>query len=170
LSLTVVHYGDSGIRWGGLFLVSLALAAWVWGQFVQRSSARRGLAIVVALALVAGGYAFALESKLKWRSSDAPPVAAADTPVKVSAGDIHWQPWSPAAVEKARGEGRPILVDFTATWCLTCQLNAQTSLDIASVRKRLEEINAVPLLADYSKKNPVIAAELKRFGRAGVPM
>ena len=73
-------------------------------------------------------------------------------------------------MDKARAEGRPILVDFTADWCWTCKVNAQTSIDIPSVRKRLEEIKAVPLLADYTRKNPLIAAELKHFNRAGVPL
>ena len=168
LSLTVFHYDDAGILWGGLFLVFVALAAWVWGQFVQRSSGHPKLAIGVALALLVGGYVFALEFELKWRKP-ATLESSVGVPTRVS-GDISWQPWTPSTVEKARAEGRPILVDFTAKWCLTCKVNAQTSIDIPSVRKRLEQINAVPLLGDYTRKNPLIAAELKRFERAGVPL
>jgi len=73
-------------------------------------------------------------------------------------------------VAKARAEGRPVLVDFTANWCLTCQLNKKTSLETDSVRAKLKEINAVALLGDYTRKNPEITSELKRFERGGVPL
>jgi thiol:disulfide interchange protein DsbD len=61
-------------------------------------------------------------------------------------------------------------VDFTADWCLTCQANLKTSLEIASVRARLKEINALPLLADYTTFPDEMTQELRRFGRAGVPL
>jgi thiol:disulfide interchange protein DsbD len=63
-----------------------------------------------------------------------------------------------------------VLVDFTADWCLTCQANKKTSLEIASVRQKLKEINAVALLGDYTREDPAITAELKRHERAGVPL
>ena len=52
---------------------------------------------------------------------------------------------------KARSAGRPVLVDFTADWCLTCQVNKKTSIEIASVRAKLKDINAVALLGDYTR-------------------
>ncbi|MCL4787357.1 MAG: thioredoxin family protein, partial [Verrucomicrobia bacterium] len=87
-----------------------------------------------------------------------------------SAEGIAWQRWSPEAVAAARAAGRPILVDFTADWCLTCQFNKRTSLEITSVRQKLKEINAVALLGDYTRTPPDITEELNRFGRAGVPL
>ena len=83
---------------------------------------------------------------------------------------IPWKPWSSEAVEAAREAGRPVLVDFTANWCLTCKYNKKTSLEITEVRQKLAEINAVALLGDYTKKNPAITEELRRFDRAGVPL
>ena len=70
----------------------------------------------------------------------------------------------------ARKLGRPILVDFTAKWCPTCQVNAKTSIEIASVRAKLKEINAVTLIENSWKKDAVVVAELNRYGRAGVPL
>jgi thiol:disulfide interchange protein DsbD len=61
-------------------------------------------------------------------------------------------------------------VDFTADWCVTCQANKKTSLEIPSVRAKLKELNAVPLLGDYTRQDEQITAELQRFQRAGVPL
>ncbi len=170
LAQTADHFGPGGPLWVGLFLVLLALAMWIYGEFHQRGSKRRGLAAIIALVVAVGSYAWALESQLHWRN---PPANVPGTqnaaPANADSG-IAWQPWSTDAVAKARAEGRPVLVDFTANWCLTCQLNKKTSLEIDSVRAKLKAINAVALLGDYTRKNPDITAELKRFERAGVPL
>lgn len=169
LSQTADHFGNRGPLWVGLFLVVLALAAWIYGEFHQRGRKARGFAAVVAVVILGGGYAWALEHELNWRN---PPMElpGAGKTTENSADKIPWQPWSSDAVAKARAEGRPVLVDFTANWCLTCQLNKKTSLEIDSVRAKLKEINAVTLLGDFTRKSPDIAAELKRFGNGGVPL
>jgi thiol:disulfide interchange protein DsbD len=61
-------------------------------------------------------------------------------------------------------------VDFTADWCLTCQVNKKTSIEIPSVRAKLKSLNAVALLGDYTHFPDNITAELNRFNRAGVPL
>jgi thiol:disulfide interchange protein DsbD len=155
LSQMPTHFGKGGALWVGLFLLTVAVAAWIFGQFIQRGTSRKGLAAAAAVLLLAGGYAVALEHELNWRS----PKDADE-----------WQPWSTAAVESARAAARPVFVDFTADWCLNCKLNFKSSINIPSVRKRLDEIKAVTLLGDFTRKNPAIAAELKRHERAGVPL
>jgi thiol:disulfide interchange protein DsbD len=163
-------YGDYGKRvlWLGVFLVVVALAAWIFGEFVQRGRTRRALALVIALILLIGGYAYALESQLNWRA----PITVADTTdsLRNSPNGINWQQWSPEAVAQARSAGRPVLVDFTADWCLTCQVNKKTSIEIPSVRAKLKEINAITLLGDYTHFPDAITAELNRYNRAGVPL
>jgi len=64
----------------------------------------------------------------------------------------------------------PILVDFTAKWCLTCNTIVKPALESASVREKLRQLNAVALLGDYTAFPDNISAELNRFGRAGVPL
>jgi len=167
LSLLDVHYGDEGVLWVGFFVVCVAVAAWLWGQFVQRGSRRRGLALALAGLFVAGGFVFALEMQLDWRHRQ-PPTAGA--PAARKPGGINWQPWSREAVQAARTESRPVLVDFTARWCPNCRVNKRTSIEIPSVKRKLAEINAVTLIGDYTRFPPVITEELKHFNRAGVPL
>lgn len=157
--LTATRLGKTGVLWFGLFLVILALAAWIWGEFVQRGTKRAGLAMLISLALVAAGYGFILEKQLHWRS-----------PLVAQKEGIDWQTWSSEAVAKARDKGHPVLVDFTADTCLNCQINKLTSIDIKQTRDKLKEINAATFIADFTDEDEAIAKELKRFGRPGVPL
>ena len=145
--------------WLGLFLVVLALAAWVWGQFVQRGARGRALAAVICLLLAGADYKVILEDRLQWRS-----------PPQSKMTGIDWQVWSAEAVEAARRAGHPVLVDFTAKSCLTCKLNLASSLEIDRTRARLKEIGAAAFKADYTQQDPAIARELRRFNTSGVPL
>jgi len=167
-SLIVVHHGRRGALWVGVFLVALALGAWVFGEFIQRGSRRKWLAWLVVLASVGGSYGYTLEYELDWRH----PGMETGVPgtLRTSPGGIEWQPWSAAAVAQAQAAGKIVLVDFTADWCLTCLVNKATSIEIDSVRQKLKALNAVTLVGDYTRKNPAITAELKRWERAGVPL
>jgi len=170
LSLTTAHFGTAGPLWVGLFLVFLALAAWIYGEFAQRGSSRRGVAMLLAVLFAVGGYYFTLERELDWRHPPVAPPSGAARPAVSDGEGIPWQPWSREAVERARAQGRVVLVDFRADWCLTCKLNKKTSLETDAVRQRIRELDVVPLLGDYTLKDPEMTKELHRFGRAGVPL
>jgi thiol:disulfide interchange protein DsbD len=156
------------VAWLGLFLVLVAMAAWIFGQFVQRGRKGRWIGALTAALIFAAGYAYCLESELNWRHPAA--VTAGVAGNEESADGIHWQPWSPQAVAEAQAAGRPVLVDFTADWCLTCQLNKKTSIEIPAVREKLKALNGVALIADYTHSPDAITDELNRFNRAGVPL
>ena len=160
-------YGKN-VLWLGIFLVVVAFAAWLFGEFFQRGRKRRGVALVLVLILLGGGYALALEKELDWRAAIPEPSTTGS--LKESANGIDWQPWSAEAVAQARAAGKPVLVDFTADWCLTCQVNKKTSIEISSVREKLKSLNAVALLGDYTHFPDTITTELNRYNRAGVPL
>ena len=127
------------------------------------------LAAWAAIATLVIGYGYALEKELQWRkpiqeTASEAPATHLDTQA------AEWQPWSTQAVEQARAAHRPVVVDFTARWCLTCNTIVKPTLESEAVKKKLKEINAVTLLADYTRQPPAITAELQRFGRAGVPL
>jgi thiol:disulfide interchange protein len=133
-SLVTLHYGDRS-WWLAIFLVMVAVAAWIYGEFIQRHRTRPGLALAVILVMLLTGYLFALEAHLQWRH----PLTQAQsdaTPIREENG-VPWERWSPAAVTQARSEGRPVLVDFTAKWCLTCNTIVKPALESASVREKL---------------------------------
>jgi len=166
-SLLTIHYGERA-WWLAVFLVILAVAAWVYGEFVQRGQQHRGIAVAVSLLLLVGGYAYALEGELRWRE---PLQASAQAGApKESPQGLDWQAWSPQAVAEARVQGRPVLVDFTAKWCLTCNTVIKHALESSDVLNKVKAVNAVPLLANYTLQPPQMTAELKRFGRAAVPL
>jgi len=146
--LTLSHFTLSDVFWFGIFLVALAMSAWIWGEFAQRAARRRWPGMAASLLVTGTVTALAL--------SRAP--------------ELDWKPWSPEAVAKARAEGRPILVDSTADWCATCQVNMRTSINIKPVRKKLGEINAITLVADFSNQDEAIGQELEKFGRNAVPL
>jgi thiol:disulfide interchange protein DsbD len=166
-SVALAHFPNGGALWLGLFLVVIGFCAWVWGEFVQRGTKHRGFAMVAAVIGLAAGYFSILEGQLHWRARAG--AGSARGPIENNGG-IAWERWSPEAVEKARKAGKPVLVDFTADWCLTCQVNKKTSLEIDAVRAKLKAIGAVALVGDYTSEDPAITRELIRNQRAAVPL
>jgi thiol:disulfide interchange protein DsbD len=86
------------------------------------------------------------------------------------AADARWQPWSPSRVTALNAEGRAVFVDFTAAWCVTCQVNKRTTLGNASVLADFDSGRVALLRADWTRRDAAISAELARLGRNGVPV
>jgi thiol:disulfide interchange protein DsbD len=160
-----VHFQGS-MFWLGMMLVMIALSAWVFGEFYQRGRKRKGLGLLVAVGLLVGSCGYVLGFELDWGNGA---TTSTPTTVKGSKG-IAWQAWSPEAVDAARKDGKIVFVDFTAKWCVTCQVNKKTSIEIESVEKRLKELGAVALLGDFTRQDERIGMELQKFNRAGVPL
>ena len=80
-----------------------------------------------------------------------------------------WRPWTAEAVRQAQAEGRPVFVDFTASWCLSCQVNERVALQTAEVQKSFREKNVLLLKADWTRHDEAITQALTALGRSGVP-
>jgi thiol:disulfide interchange protein/DsbC/DsbD-like thiol-disulfide interchange protein len=80
-----------------------------------------------------------------------------------------WQPWTPEAQAKALADGKIVYVDFTARWCATCQVNKRVYKQ-EDVSRELAAAGVVLLKADWTKKDAVIADELRKYGRTGIPL
>jgi len=147
----------------GLFATALfiATAAWCWG-LAQRGLATRTarvVAVVAAMAAIPIG-ASAAASDHAGREASARGISSPGTHEK----------WSPARVEELRREGRPVLVDFTAAWCITCQVNKRIVLSSDAVRSAMRRTQTAYLEADWTTADPVVTKELARFNRVGVPL
>lgn len=78
--------------------------------------------------------------------------------------------WTPQAVAAQRGQGKAIFVDFTASWCITCQVNEKTSLSTQAVKEALAKTGAIYMVADSTKFNPDVDDAMSEFGQGGLPM
>ena len=83
---------------------------------------------------------------------------------------IAWEPYSESRLQSARSQNQTVFVDFTAAWCLTCQVNERTTLSSHSVRRAFREQRVLALKADWTNRDPMITTALSRFGRNGVPV
>ena len=166
-SLTTTFYGDRS-WWLGVFLVFVGAAVWTFGTFVQHGKMHKGLALLAVVALLVTGYVWVLDRKLLWR---APASGSENAPALAQAPKGYvWQRWSEDAVTKARSDGHPVVVDFTAKWCLTCNTQVKPAFESKAVVEKLKSINAVALVADWTIYAPEITRELEKFGRSGVPL
>ena len=81
-----------------------------------------------------------------------------------------WQPWSDQRVQDELAAGRPVFVDFTAAWCITCQYNKKTTLADAEVLGAFAAKRVTLLRADWTRRDPAITVALEQLGRSGVPV
>jgi thiol:disulfide interchange protein DsbD len=143
---------------GGLLL----LAAFIWAV-AQHSRAARGLAWLLAAALAWGAMNFAEELK-------APATGAVESNTTTSNDSAVWQPWSETAVTQSLAQGSPVFVDFTAAWCVTCQINKKSTLSNSDVLADLAAHQVTLMRADWTRRDPAITAALTALGRSGVPV
>jgi len=143
-------------------LLAIAFSLWLLVG-AGRSRGARSAVAAAATVIVAGAAAWS------WSTLRAEPErsATATGPLR-SAGA--WQPWSTAALAQARADGRPVFVDFTAAWCVTCQVNKRVALNNAEVVRAFASHDLVPMRADWTRHDPRITRTLSALGRNAIPV
>jgi thiol:disulfide interchange protein DsbD len=141
------------------YLVAIAFLVWILGVLqaashpVATRAAAVGIAGVVALSL--------------WALPLAPTPRAGPA---ASVDAIEWLPYDLSAIDRERASGRPVFVDFTADWCITCKVNESLVLANDAVRDELARWNYATFKADWTLRDEEIGRQLAAWGRAGVPM
>jgi DsbC/DsbD-like thiol-disulfide interchange protein/cytochrome c biogenesis protein CcdA len=134
----------------------LAIAGWFLGRWPAKrwasAVAALILLIVVTLALLAP----------RWAEESSKSVQTVTT-------SSNWELWSAAAESRYRAEGRPVFVDFTASWCLSCQVNERAALGRPEVQQAFKDANVALLRADWTRHDEAITQALTKLGRSGVP-
>ena len=154
-----------------LALVLLGLAAWTWGHWPRYHSRRaRTTARAFAVAVAAGAVSLVVvASSLDTPAGGGALGDAGLTPTGASAG-AEWQAWDADRVRSMTAGGTPVFVDFTAAWCLTCQVNKRTVLTRPAVRDAFAARGVATMRADWTTEDPAITEALASFGRSGVPL
>lgn len=116
--------------------------------------------LAVALFLALGAALWQPLTRVQAQSADAP----------AQSGGLAYEPWSVERVQALQAEGRPVFVNFTAAWCVQCQVNELLVFASARVADAFARGGVVALKADWTNRNDAIAAELERHQRAGIPL
>ncbi len=154
-------YGASMLAALLVSLLLIAMAGWFLGRWPARNWAT-GVAIVLLLSVV--GLTVFAPGRLATTAT-----ASAATTAANSSSRGAWEPWSADAVSRYQSQGRPVFVDFTASWCLSCQVNERVALSQPEVQKAFGDANVALLKADWTQHDEAIGDALASLGRSGVP-
>jgi thiol:disulfide interchange protein/DsbC/DsbD-like thiol-disulfide interchange protein len=156
---------------------------WVLGQQSGIDGAAALLTLLVVLALLVWALGLKGRSRqvlgtlslagllwLGWAVGPHVTRLQASAPAADETTGLSWQAWSAERQAALLAEGRPVFVDFTAAWCVTCQYNKRNALADGDVLGDMAAKNVALLRADWTRRDPQITAALASLGRNGVPV
>lgn len=153
-----VQSGSAGVLAGVIVLLAVGFVAWLLGE-----PSRVGTLSKVAAGLLLIGAAISGYRLLDGSAGEEAQTAAATNHSLA-------EPFSQARLDTLLAEGKPVFINFTAAWCITCKVNEQVALSSEAFRKTLKDKGIAYLKGDWTKQDPEITAVLEKFGRAGVPL
>lgn len=146
-------------------LIFVGFAAWLYGKLVTAysSNAQKLKIDLLCGVIIIATYMWAIPTKTSV------PVMSNDQ-AQVDAYGNTWIPYSKNIVDELRAQHRSVYIDFTAAWCITCQVNKRVVFSSDEVKKILEKNNVALVRADWTSADPVVTEGLHSFGREGVPL
>ncbi|MEZ5387886.1 MAG: cytochrome c biogenesis protein CcdA [Prosthecobacter sp.] len=145
-----------------LGLVLVALGCWIYGRWSlpHKPARTRLIAVVLALAAIAGGL------WVGWPKVEKQPASAHGAKFE---NGLLWEPWSAAKVEEWAAAGKPVYIDYTAKWCWTCQVNKRVYSN-AKLQELFKKHGVVTVKADYTNEDEAIKQAFTALGRGAVPV
>ena len=144
-------------------LLLIGVAAWILGRW-------GGLTIDRGRRLIAQSLAVIIVVLAVTAAATNVPQSSASYASTANVGELNWEPFSPERVAEVRGEGKPLLIDFTAAWCLSCKVNERVAFGSSDVQDKLDKLEVVTMKADWTSRDERITQALAKFGRNSVPL
>lgn len=153
--------GTTGLAIASTGLLLVAFAAWLHQKIRLISHWGQRVGMIAVFAIM--GFALTL-IQLPSPTNVPPGLNQAQT------AGLAWQPYTPEKLTALRQSGKPVFVNFTAAWCITCQVNEQVAFNQPETIAAFQAKNVTLLKADWTNRNPIITKALESFGRSGVPL
>ncbi len=138
-------------------LVLLSLVAYLYGETLQLkrggTKSRQISTVSLVIALITAIY-FLFQASLTSTQNE----------------KVVWEPYSKTRLELLRSQGQPVFIDFTAAWCITCQVNEKMAINRSAVMEKFKEKNVILMRGDWTNENAEITEALASYGRSGVPV
>ena len=155
--------GSEGVLLLLASLIIASLGGWIygrWGNIAKEVKIRR-VAQFLSIIIIIGSLIFSLKNIEAKTSTDTS---------TIKQGRIEWQRYSPEKVEEAVKAGKSVFVDFTAAWCLSCQVNERVAFSSKDVQDEFTNKKIIAFRGDWTNSDPVITKALAKFGRNSVPL
>jgi thiol:disulfide interchange protein DsbD len=159
-----IQAGTNAVTIVLIALLFAGLAAWIYGRWgsVAMPKRTRIISITAALILAAGGIFFALTNIDAYAVSKGQAASTME--------GIEWQTYSEDMLKKLQNDGKPVFIDFTAAWCLSCQVNESVAFSSKEVQAKFKELGIAALKADWTSRDETITRALAKYGRNSVPL
>ena len=149
--------------------VLLAFAAWLYQRRLSMGAFMRAATVAVVLAAL-GVAGYVTRTPFMQTLQAASPGLTVGGGGAETAASSDYEPFSSARVDELRAAGKPVFINMTAAWCITCLANEQTSLSADRVRRAMDDNGITYLKGDWTNEDPEITAVLEEFNRPSVPL
>lgn len=153
--------GSEGVLAAMVGVTLIGLGAWLFGRVQGGNLVGRGAAVVTLAAALVASFTLLDGAAIPQRTANASAEASGEDGIVA---------YAPARLAALQAEGRPVFINLTAAWCISCKVNEQVALNSPRVFAAMAQKGIVYMKGDWTNQDAEIGALLQRYGRAGVPL